>query len=66
VSAIEAEDVVWDLSDLLDGRDDEAAVAELLDAADVKAEALATKKGSVASWDGAALATFMRDQAELS
>ena len=66
MSAIEAEDVVWDLSDLLDGRDDESAVAELLDAADVKAEALATKKGSVASWDGTELATFMRDQAELS
>ena len=41
MSAIDADDVLWDLSDLLDGRDDEAAVLELLDEADRLADELA-------------------------
>ena len=63
---LEAEDVVWDLSDLLDGRDDETAVHELLDRADVLGGELAAKRGQVASWDAGELAAFMAAQAELA
>ena len=66
MSTLEADDVVWDLSDLLHGRDDEAAVAELLDQADTLADELASKRGQVASWDPGELAGFMHRQAELS
>ena len=66
MSALEAEDVVWDLSDLLHGRDDEGAVAELLDQADVLADELASHRGEVAAWDATALADFMQKQADLS
>src|SRR2546430_990723 len=65
MSALEAEHVVWDLSDLLHGRDDEAAVGELLDEADALADDLAARRGQVASWDAGALAAFMQDQAHL-
>jgi oligoendopeptidase F len=64
--ALEAEDIVWDLSDLLDGRDDEAAVGDLLDQADERGEALAAERGKVATWDAGELAAFMTGQAELS
>jgi oligoendopeptidase F len=66
MAAIDVDDVLWDLSDLLDGRDDEAAVLELLDQADEQAEELARGRGTVADWDGARLAAFMTGQASLS
>jgi oligoendopeptidase F len=66
MTAIDADDVLWDLSDLLDGRDDEAAVLELLDEADRLADRLAEGRGQVASWDAAALAANMAGQSELS
>ncbi|MCU1375927.1 MAG: family oligoendopeptidase, partial [Actinomycetia bacterium] len=66
MTALEAEDVVWDLSDLLDGADDEPAVVDLLDRADVRADELAAQRGQVASWDAGQLAAFMTGQAELA
>ncbi len=60
-----AEGVTWDLSDLLDGRTDEAAVDELLDRADGLAATLAEARGGVAGFDAAALADFMARLAEL-
>src|SRR5918993_245354 len=60
-----AEDVTWDLSDLLDGRTDEGAVDELLDRADELAAALAGARGQVAGFDAAALVAFMERLAEL-
>src|SRR5262245_24597613 len=66
MTAIDADDVLWDLSDLLDGRDDEAAVLELLDEADRLADELAKGRGEVASWDAAALAAAMDAQSALS
>src|SRR5829696_7278347 len=50
-----AEGVTWDLSDLLDGRTDEAAVDELLDRATVLAGSLAEARGKVAGFDAADL-----------
>jgi oligoendopeptidase F len=66
MTTIDADDVLWDLSDLLDGRDDEAAVLELLDEADRLADELAKARGQVASWDADALAACMDAQARLS
>ena len=66
MTALEASDVVWDLSDLLHGRDDEAAVGELLDESDAIADELAGKRGQLASWDAGELAAFMQRQADLS
>ena len=66
MTALDAADVTWDLSDLLDGRDDEAAVGELLDQADGLADTLAAHRGEVTGWDAAALAAFMSSQSELS
>ncbi len=66
MTTIDADDVLWDLSDLLDGRDDEAAVLELLDEADRLADDLAKGRGQVASWDADALAACMDAQARLS
>jgi oligoendopeptidase F len=66
MTALEAEDVVWDLSDLLDGADDEAAVVDLLDRADTLADELAGHRGQLPSWDAGELADFMARQAELS
>ena len=60
MATLEADDVVWDLADLLDGRDDEAAVLELLDRADVLADELAAGKGQVASFDHDRLVAHMR------
>src|SRR3954447_14156888 len=59
---LEAEDVVWDLSDLVRERTFE----ELLDDADRLAEELATERGKVASYDREALLSFMARQATLS
>ena len=56
MTTIDADDVLWDLSDLLDGRDDEAAVLELLDEADRIADELAKGRGQVAGVDAGALA----------
>jgi oligoendopeptidase F len=66
MAMIEADDVVWDLSDLLDGADDEATVVALLDRADAVADELAAKRGQVAGWDAGQLADFMAAQAELA
>ncbi|HEX2851321.1 MAG TPA: M3 family oligoendopeptidase [Acidimicrobiales bacterium] len=58
--------VLWDLSDLLGGRgDDEAAVADLLDAADVLADELAAARGTVPAMSPGALAAFMHRMEEL-
>jgi oligoendopeptidase F len=66
MTTLDADDVLWDLSDLLDGRDDEASVDQLLDQADAVTDRLARGRGTVASWDAGALAGFMDGQAELS
>ena len=66
MSALEADEVVWDLSDLLDGRDEDGAVDALLDEADVLTADLAAGRGQVATWDAGALASFMERQAALS
>jgi len=60
-------EVTWDLSHLLDGREDaEAAVFELLDQADVKADEIAALRGTVAALEAATLAEVMRSMAEMS
>jgi oligoendopeptidase F len=64
--ALEAESVLWDLSDLLDGTDDEAAVLALLDRADVLGDELAAERGAVSGWDATGLLSFMERQAALS
>jgi oligoendopeptidase F len=66
MTTLDADDVLWDLSDLLDGKDDASAVDALLDQADAVTDRLAQGRGTVASWDAAALARFMDGQAELS
>jgi oligoendopeptidase F len=62
VSTLEAEDVVWDLSDLIADR----SFDELLDDADRLGEELAAQRGTVSGFDADALVTFMQRQAELS
>jgi oligoendopeptidase F len=59
---LEAEDVVWDLTDLVRAR----SFDELLDDADRLADELATERGTVAGYDRDALLSFMTRQAELS
>jgi oligoendopeptidase F len=59
---LEAEDVVWDLSDLVRER----SFDELLDASDRLAAELATERGRVPSFDSDALLSYMQRQAELS
>src|SRR5438067_9555461 len=54
----------WDLSDLLDGRGEEA-VDELLAAGDAIAAELEGAKGTVSAMDGGALLAFMERMAEL-
>ncbi|MCU1487255.1 MAG: oligoendopeptidase [Actinomycetia bacterium] len=66
MTALEADDVVWDLSDLLHGADDESAVLDLLDQAATLADELASKRGQLASWDAGELADFMARQADLA
>ncbi len=64
--ALDAADVVWDLSDLLDGRDDEDAVNDLLDRAEVLGTRLAARRGELAGFGPEQLAAFMQEQAELA
>jgi oligoendopeptidase F len=59
---LEAEDVVWDLSDLVRDR----SFDELLDDADALADELAAERGTVAGFDSDALLSFMTRQATLS
>ena len=57
MSATDVNEVAWDLSHLLDGREDaEAAVFELLDEADGQADELTAVRGTLASIDAGALA----------
>ncbi len=51
-------EVTWDLSHLLDGRD-EAAVDELLDEAERRAESLSAERGRLDGFDADALVRFM-------
>ena len=61
MAATDVNEVTWDLSHLLDGREDaEAAVFELLDQADAQADELAAVRGTLATIDPAALAEVMR------
>ena len=62
MSTLEAEDVVWDLSDLVQDR----SFDELLDDADRLSDELAALRGTVGGFDTDALVDFMRRQAELS
>ena len=59
---LEADDVVWDLSDLVRGR----SFDELLDDADRLADELASERGRVASYSTDDLLSFMTRQATLS
>jgi oligoendopeptidase F len=66
MAVTDVNEVTWDLSHLLDGREDaEAAVLELLDRADVMADELAGLRGTVGVLDAAALATAMDETAAL-
>ena len=62
VDRLEAEDVVWDLTDLVR----EHSFDELLDESDRMADELATERGTVAGWNSDALLSYMRRQADLS
>ena len=67
MSATDVNEVTWDLSHLLEGREDtEAAVFELLDQAEVRAEELAALRGTIAALEAAALGEVMRSMAALS
>ena len=57
-------EVTWDLSHLLDGRD-EAAVDELLEEADRRAGSLSAERGRVGGFDADALVRFMTGMAAL-
>ncbi|MEX2659450.1 MAG: M3 family oligoendopeptidase [Acidimicrobiales bacterium] len=57
-------DVTWDLSHLLDGRD-EGAVDELLDEADRRTTALGAERGRIAGYGADELVRFMTSLAEL-
>jgi oligoendopeptidase F len=58
------EEATWDLEPLVDGKGP-AGVDELLDEAQIKAEALAEKKGHIAEFDGGRLAAYMNDLADV-
>jgi oligoendopeptidase F len=62
MSAVEAVDVTWDLSDLADGPE---AVGALLDRADARAGELAAHRGDVENWGPTELAAFMAGLADL-
>src|ERR1700687_5668701 len=63
MTAVEdATDVVWDLSDLLDGR----TVDALLDDAIARAERLAGQRTTIATLDAAGLASFMAELATIN
>ena len=59
-----AGEIVWDLDPLLPAPDD-AGLAQLLDAADAKADELATYRGKVATIDADGLVAFMQGLAEV-
>jgi len=59
-----AADIVWDLGPLLPEPSD-GGIAELLDAADARTDALARTRGHVAELDAAGLAAFMNGLAEV-
>src|SRR5258708_1373294 len=59
-----ASEVVWDLTPLLPVPGDDG-IAQLLDAADARADELAQARGKVASLDAAGLARFMTGLAEV-
>ncbi len=66
MSATDVNEVTWDLSHLLDGRDDaDTAVSELLDQAATKGEELAGLRGTVGALEAPALAEVMRSFAQL-
>jgi oligoendopeptidase F len=66
MSATDVTEVTWDLSHLLDGRDDpDAAVAEILDRADAAADEIAGVRGTVSALDANALSELMTAFAEL-
>ena len=58
------EEATWDLEPLVDGKGPEG-VDQLLNEAQTKATVLAENKGQIAEFDGARLATYMRDLAEI-
>jgi oligoendopeptidase F len=58
------EEATWDLEPLVDGKGAEG-VDQLLDEAQTKATALAENKGHIAEFDGARLAAYMNDLAEV-
>jgi oligoendopeptidase F len=64
--ATDVNEVTWDLSHLLEGREDaEAAVFELLDRADAIADEVAGVRGTIAVIDENALAELMRTMASM-
>jgi oligoendopeptidase F len=66
MTATDVNEVTWDLSHLLEGREDaEAAVLDLLDRAEAKAAELAALRGTVGVLDAAALAEAMHEMAAL-
>lgn len=62
---VEALDVRWDLTHLLDGKGEEA-IDEMLDQASRLANELASKRGQIAQLSASELATLMHDMAEVS
>ena len=60
----DVDDVTWDLSHLLDGRD-ESAVDDLLDDADRRAVALSAERGRIGGYGADDLVRFMTGMAEL-
>ena len=58
------EEATWDLEPLVDGRGPQG-VDELLDEGQAKASALAENKGHIAEFDGARLAAYMNDLAQV-
>ena len=61
MTATDVNEVTWDLSHLLDGREDaEAAVFDLLDEAEAEADELTGVRGTLAAIDAGALAEVMR------
>ena len=60
----DVDDVTWDLSHLLDGRD-ESAVDDLLDDADRRAVALSGERGRIGGYGAGELVRFMTGLAEL-
>ncbi len=66
-TASDVNNVSWDLSHLLDGREDsETALFELLDEADAKADELAGLRGTLGTIDARGLADAMAEQARLA